>query len=167
MSFLSSLVLRAPATAFDNEAMALVLQVMWQKHVRKYFVLDTILFLVYFVLWILLTDSTSSTTVASTDLSISDRAIAITLLLLNSLFAAKEVIQSDFGRRPGYFKSQWNYVDVVSILLVYGYTVATAIRGGKGAGLVPLAVITTLLLTMVSQSRNVDTSYFFQMNDLY
>lgn len=99
MSFLSALVSKAPATAFDNEAMALVLRVMWQNHIRKYFIIDTIFFFSYFFLWIFLIDSRSSATVNPSSASMSEKIVAITILALNTLFFVKEVVQSDLGRR--------------------------------------------------------------------
>ena len=107
------------------------------------------LFIAYFCLWIVLIDSTVTTPVNEESTNNSERVVPILTLTLNSLYAVKEIIQSDIGRRPGYFWSIWNQVDIGSIVFVYFYTVPTAFRGGDRNRLVPLAVITTLLLTMV------------------
>jgi hypothetical protein len=72
------------------------------------------------------------------------------LIVLNTLFAIKEIIQSNFGRRKGYFFSLWNVVDYLSIMFVYSYTFSTIAGGGIGTGNVTLAVFTTLLLTLVT-----------------
>lgn len=149
MSFLNDLVSKAPATAFDNESMALVLRVMWQRHLRRYFIIDTLIFMAYFCLWILLVDGSSSTTIENFGISDSEEVMAIIILLLNTLFAAKETVQSNMGTRPGYFPSVWNQVDMWSIVLVYVYTLPTVLQKGRATGSVPLAVVTTLLLTMV------------------
>jgi hypothetical protein len=70
------------------------------------------------------------------------------LLMINSLFGLKEVIQSDTFRRTSYFKSPWNVVDLLSIALVYAYIFAIFARGEAGSRLVPLVVFATLFLTL-------------------
>jgi hypothetical protein len=86
--------------------------------------------------------------------------MAIAMLVLNTMYAVKEVFQSGFGRRLAYFKSLWNVVDFVSIALVYSYSISTMARGATGTGIVPLAVITTLLLTLklLSYLRGFDST---------
>ncbi len=149
MQFLSALVAKAPATAFDNEAMGVVLRVMWQNHIRKYYVLDTCIFVSYYALWILLIEASvaTSTTVEGGD-GLPTIAIGAVVLVLNSMFAVKELVQSNFGRRSGYFSARWNLAGIASIILVYVYSMAATLEGIGSTKLVPLAVITTLLLTM-------------------
>ena len=155
MDFLSSLVLKAPATAFENESMALVLRVMWHNHIKKYFIIDTILFLAYFILWIVLVDAmtTSETEKFPADSNSRgvERIVAIVTMTLNSVYGVKELVQSDLGRRSGYFLSMYNFVDISSILFVYVYGISTFVRKTLAESLVPLAVLTTLLLTVVSR----------------
>lgn len=149
MQFLSALVTKAPATAFDNEAMGVVLRVMWQNHIRKYYIFDTCIFVSYYALWIILIEaSVAESTASQDDDNLPTIAIAGVVLVLNSVFAVKEFIQSNFGRRSGYFSSRWNLVGIASIVLVYVYSVAAALEGIGSSNLVPLAVVTTLLLTM-------------------
>jgi hypothetical protein len=50
LKFLSSLLYKVPPTAFDNDAMGLVLRVMWVHYIKKYFLFDLILYLFYFAL---------------------------------------------------------------------------------------------------------------------
>lgn len=152
MKFLDSVVKRCPATAFDNEAMALVLRVMWQHHIRKYFILDTSIFLLYYILWIIMVDSTAVIPSSSEDLS--NNLIGFVILSLNSLYAMKECVEADLGRRRGYFRSWWNAIDITSIVLVYFYVISTVFRGSRNKSLVPLAVVTSLLLTLVSAFVN-------------
>lgn len=147
MSFLSALVARAPPTAFDNEAMGIVLQVMWQYHIRWYYVIDTVVFICYYALWILLIEFSATKPAGADELSTADTYIAGTILVINSLFAVKEIVQSNLGRRPGYFQSFWNQVDLISILLVYAYGISITVSEGHNNGKVQLAVVTTLLLT--------------------
>ena len=159
--FLSSLLNRAPPTVFDNAAMGLVLHIMWEHFIRPYFLLDLFVFLLYYIFWTVFVDLTSSTTSSTTDSDgVIGNVVWICLVVLNTFFAMKEIIQSNFGRRRGYFLSLWNVVDVVSIMLVYCYITSTSIQGGTGTGNVPLAVFTTLLLAMklLSYLRGFDST---------
>jgi hypothetical protein len=140
MSFLSALVSNAPAEAFDNEAMALVLHVMWRNHMMKFFILDMAVYVLFFSLWVCLIEPHGDR---------ADNIIAGILLVLNTLNMGRELWQSDFCRNPDYFSSTWNLIDLTSAGLVYGYTIP-AMTSGNISNLVPLAVVTTLLLTLVS-----------------
>jgi hypothetical protein len=148
MRFLSSLLAKAPATVFDNDAMAVVLRVLWKTEIQKYFILDLIVYAVFFTLWILLVDAKSSQTDAAG--ASFTLGIAITVLILNTAFAVKELVQSDYGRRAEYIRSIWNIIDLLSIGCVSSYIVAGFWVDESRAGLEPLAVVTSLLLTMVS-----------------
>jgi hypothetical protein len=64
MDFLASLLANVPPSVFDKDAMAIVLRVMWRDHIRKFFLLDTFLFLVYFAFWIVLVELTASSSTA-------------------------------------------------------------------------------------------------------
>jgi len=159
--FLSSLLNGAPPTVFDNAAMGIVLHVMWEQFIRPYFLFDLSIFLLYYLLWTVVVDWTSSTTSASSDsLSGIKKATPMCLIVLNTVFAVKEIIQSNFGRSKGYYRSIWNAVDVLSIVMVYIYAGSTLFQGGFGSGNVPLAVFTTLLLTLklLSYLRGFDST---------
>lgn len=153
--FLTSLINTSTPSVFDNEAMGLVVRVMWRDFIRPYFLVDLSIFSVYLLLWTALVDLTSSNTATSTwknntlafqpaNVSI----IGVVVVILNTVFAVKEMIQSKYFTSKAYYKSLWNAVDVFSILSVYFYVLSTVARGGPGNGNVPLAVFTTLLLTM-------------------
>lgn len=150
MSFLGALIDNTPPSVFDNDAMGLVLRVMWNYHLRRWFLLDFLVYAVFYALWIVYVDWTASTTSRpSGEIGTSERTIAGTLLALNTLFGLKEAAQSArSGRRAAYFRSPWNVVDFLCILLVYSYIFSTVARGGAGSGLVPLVVFTTLFLTL-------------------
>lgn len=150
MRFLGALIDNTHPAVFENDAMGLVLRVMWYYHLRKWFLLDVCVYLAFYALWIVYVDWTASTTArASGGMETSEGAIAVTLLVLNSLYALKEAVQSArSGRRAAYFRSPWNVIDFVCILLVYSYIFSTVTRGGAGSGLVPLVVFATLFLTL-------------------
>lgn len=148
MKFLGALIDRLPPSVFDNDAMGLVLRVMWKDYIRFYFLADVLLFLVLYALWIVYVDWTASTTESSSGMTASENIVALALLAVNSLFGLKEIIQSDTFRRLSYFKSPWNVVDLLSIALVYAYIFAVFARGGAENRLVPLVVFATLFLTL-------------------
>jgi hypothetical protein len=149
MDFLASLLANAPPRVFDNDAMAVVLRIMWRDHIRKFFLLDTFLFLVYFAFLIVLVELTASSPTALSYVG-ETKVMAITLgaLTLNSLFAAKELIQSRYGRRTEYFNSVWNVVDLISIGCVYVFIGGIMIQVEGYDDMIPLAVVTSLLLTV-------------------
>lgn len=161
LSFLSSILYKTPPTAFDNVAMGLVLRVMWEHYIKIYFLVDLVLFLFYVSLWVCIVDWTASTTSSEGDnLNGVEKIMTIVMLVVNTLFAAKELRQSRCGRRLAYWASLWNCVDAISIILVYVYSISTIVGGGVGTGNVPLAVVTTLLLTMklLSYLRGFDST---------
>jgi len=101
-------------------------------------------------LWILYVNWTSSTTYQSSPLDgrgWEENLISIIVFILNTIFALKEVAESDCFRNKKYLKSWWNFVDLFTIVLVYAYNIAVGFHG-FGSGYVPLAVVTTLLLTL-------------------
>lgn len=149
LEFLSALTKTANPNVFDNDAMRLVLKVMWRK-ISLFFLLDFVLFIGFFVSWCFLADSTASSTSSSLDDTkgwILTSLIAL-VLVLNTLFLVKELLQADWGRRPQHFRSWWNLFDFLCIVLVYSYVISTPASGGTGTGSVPLAVVTTLCLTV-------------------
>lgn len=162
--FLASLINSATPAAFDNEAMGLVVRVMWNDFIRQYFLVDLSLFFTFFLLWTVLVDMTSSTTASSSDsrggFLGTESIVGVTVCVLNTGFAIKETIQAKFFKSRAYYTSVWNTVDILSIFLVYGYVGSTSWRGGPGSGNVPLAVLTTLLLTvkLLSYMRGFDST---------
>jgi WD40 repeat protein len=138
--FLSCLISKAPPEAFDNEAMAVVVKVMWKDYIRKYFLLDMIFFISYYTIWIFLIDRNWSDHTA---------ALATTLLFMNTILLGREILQSNFQLQ--YVFSVFNQIDIISVALVYGYTIPSAMNRNV-SNQVPLAVLTTLLLTVVSKN---------------
>ena len=124
---------------------------MWQKHVRKYFFIDVAVFITYYAFWIVLVEWTATPTNSLTNrLGDKELAFAIVTAVLNTVFAAKEVVESDFCRRGEYFRSFWNLIDVGSLMLVYAYIVYILDRDidtTSQSSAIPLAAVTTLVLT--------------------
>ena len=173
MDFLSSLLVNAPPTVFDNDAMAVVLRVLWKNHIQKYFIFDLILYITFFILWIVLVDFNSARSEPVSLFSV--QLVASAVFIFNALFAVKELVQSDFGRRPGYITSMWNLVDLISIGCVFYYTVTACLIEEEVLTVVsdPLAVVTSLLLTVkfISYLRGISdtgtSSFCFRVMALY
>jgi WD40 repeat protein len=148
MDFLASMLMYAPLEVFENEAMAVVVRVVWYNHIRKFFLLDCILYAAYYVSWITLVELTLLS--KDNDWRVewfTLKLIAMTTATFNTVFAVKEIMQVSLGSRELYLKSWWNVVDVTSITCVYVHTLGVMIYGNVQANQVPLAVVTTLLLT--------------------
>jgi len=148
LDFISSLLSTAPPNAFDNDAMALVLSVMWRENIRKWFVIDVAVFAVYLGCWVALLElSMLSDSTQAKSQNAAAAVLSFVVVALNSLYLMKEFIQSAFGQQISYFKSLWNVFDLLSIIFVYGYVLAS-FAPTTGQQLMPVAVITTLLLTV-------------------
>ena len=146
MDFLSALLSFSRADIWDNEAMALVLRVMWKEHIRKLFIVDFILYLALCVCWVGLLEAelVSSSLPDLTDTGLE--ALKCATFVLNSVFALKEITEARYGRRSGYL-SFWNSVDILAVGLMYAYLFYRWAEGGTNAS-VPLAVVSTLVSTM-------------------
>jgi hypothetical protein len=147
MDFLACLLSFKRAEIWENEAMALVLRVMWKNHIRKFFIIDFILYLALCACWVFLLEvdllSSSLPDLNGTSLRIVQGAT----FGLNSLYALKETIEARYGRRQDYFRSFWNAVDVLAVGCIYAYLLYRYGRGDGNAS-VPLAVVATLVSTM-------------------
>jgi WD40 repeat protein len=148
MDFLASILMYAPLEVFENEAMAVVVRVVWYNHIRKFFLLDCALYAIYYVCWISLVELTLLSKDNQWEVEwITLKLIAMTTATFNTIFAVKEIMQVRLGNRELYLKSWWNVVDILSIIGVYVHTLGVMIYGNIQANQVPLAVVTTLLLT--------------------
>jgi WD40 repeat protein len=148
MDFLASLLMFAPLEVFENEAMAVVVRVVWYNHIRKFFFLDCVIFALYYTSWVALVELTFSNE-DSYEFNEDSTAswMASLTIFLNTLFAIKEMMQSRLGNREIYWRSLWNTIDISSIVCVYIYALNVLLPGFIPSAKVPLAVITTLLLT--------------------
>ena len=165
MDFLSCLLNHAPQQAFDNEALAVVLRVLWRKHIRKYYYFDCGLFLMFYISWVILVETVedSKATVMQFDTPYDVKSLVFIVVALNGVFNAKELVEGRYGRRRAYWRSLWNIFDVVSLICVYAYT---GIIIFIGESWLPLAVLTTLLMTvkLLSYLRGfTDTSWLISV----
>ncbi len=116
--FLKALTVECPPSVFDNDAMALVLRIMWKQHIRSFFLVDFFLFVLFLSLWIIFSELSTS---SSTHSDASMFSLGCIILALNLMFTVKEFVQSDMGRELDYFRSMWNLVDGLALVSVYIY----------------------------------------------
>ena len=147
LDFLSTMLSYAPPAAFDNEAMNLVLRVMWKGYIQKYFLVDALVFTVYYSCWVILLELIISSPDVPISIHSSMGILSMIVLVLNAAYLSKEIIQSQFGQQWLYFSSIMNAVDLLSIFSVFGYILA-AVFAHTRRNLIPLAVVATLLLTI-------------------
>ena len=147
MDFLSSLLASCPPAVFDNPSMALVLRVLWTNHIRKFFLLDVILFLLFYGSWVVLVELSTSSAMQIGDASV-EGGFTLAVLVLNSVYGVKELVESRYGRRLSYFRSVWNLVDMSVVLAVYAYLAELVFRGFESSRVTPWAVVASLLLTV-------------------
>lgn len=146
MDMLSCLLRHAPAEVFDNDAMTLVLNVLWTDHIRKYFIMDSLLFALFYTLWVALVDKTSADALSRANQT-SETTIALLVAAMNTVYFVKELVQSRFGRRRGYFRLVWNWIDIFTAAFVYVYVSMVLVFNRGDSSLQTVAVFTTILLT--------------------
>uniref|UniRef100_A0A7S4HP16 Ion transport domain-containing protein n=2 Tax=Odontella aurita TaxID=265563 RepID=A0A7S4HP16_9STRA len=147
--FLSALIKSAPPEAFDNDAMGIVLRVMWYKQIRIYFLVDITMYILFYVLWILYINWTATTTILNSPLYNHEWAaifFTAVMVIFNTIFTIKELAESNWGRsKKRHLQSWWNIVDLLSTILVYAYVLSASV---SGSGSVPLGVVTTVVMTL-------------------
>ena len=148
MSLLASLLVSAPAEVFDNDAMALVLRVLWKQYIRRYYYIDFCIYITYYICWIVLVETVTilspSGQIVIKDISTFTILVPV-VVLFNTIFAAKEITEGIYGMKFLYWRSWWNACDWMGIVSVYSYSINLLYTGNH---LVPLAVGTTLCLTI-------------------
>ena len=148
MSLLANLLVSSPAEVFDNDAMALVLRVLWKNYIRRYYYCDFCVFVTYYLCWIALVETATILSPTGQNVMKNTSVLSVLLpvvLLFNTLFAAKELVEGMYGMKFMYWRSMWNACDWMGIVSVYSYTINLLYTGNH---LVPLAVGTTLCLTI-------------------
>jgi len=159
LRFLSALTSNMGPKVFDNDAMGVVLRVMWESGIKRYFWLDFTLHVAFFICWVYLVDRTASSTATIANPTSWGAPLLPWLVLgLNSFFCIEQTVRY-IGSGRQIFRSLWHFVDLICIILVYIYTILIILNDQEtGHGSVTLAVITTLTLTMrfVSLLRGFD-----------
>lgn len=145
IDFLSSLLRVSRADVFDNDAMAVVLRVLWRHHIRKFYYIDCCFFASFYLSWIVFLELVTTSEITNTMNPRTTPTLALVIISLNTMFAAKEVIEAIATKLSVYFGSLWNFCDLVAIASVYAYTLEIFVTGNSH---VPLAVCTTLFLTL-------------------
>jgi WD40 repeat protein len=149
MDFLATLLSNASVDVFDNGPMALVLRVLWKDHIRVYFYLDFSLFIIFYFCWVALNEVVADTSPAAKyGSSCTEIVLGLATLVLNTLFALKEVFQSRIGKRTAYWRSLWNFFDILSFCCVYLFIAVLFLGIFDEGGQVPLSVVTSALLTV-------------------
>lgn len=148
MEFLSALLLNASADVFANAAMGLVLRVLWTDHIRIFFYMDFFVCICFYVCWVALVESIVRSDSWGDGTDAPTQGLAIVAIMLNTLFGVKEMVEARLGRRSSYFKNFWNAADILSLVFVYAFVAYELLPGDSEEILIPLAVATTLTLTV-------------------
>jgi hypothetical protein len=104
LDFLSALISNTGPDVFDNDAMGLVLVVMWNAGVRRYFLIDFFFNTTFCVIWVLFVDRTSSNTANSSNNVWGVTFLSWATLVLNVMFIVEQVIRI-IGRQGKRFRS--------------------------------------------------------------
>ena len=158
MEFLSALLWKADPDAFDNAAMGIVLRVLWTDHIRIFFFMDFFLCMAFYGCWVALVEANVRLDSWGESIERPTKGLAIVVLLLNTAYGAKEIVEARLGRRSGYFRNFWNIADIISIVFVYAFVAYQLLPGYSQRILIPLAVATTFAMTIkiISYLRGFD-----------
>ena len=104
LDFLSALIAFTGPDVFDNDAMGLVLVVMWDAGVKRYFLIDFLMNVIFCVIWVLFVDRTSANTADESNALWGVTSLAWATLLLNVVFIVIHIIRI-FGRQQKLFRS--------------------------------------------------------------
>ena len=102
LEFLSALTSKMGPNVFDNDAMGLVLRVMWESGIKQYFWLDFTLHVAFFICWVFLVDRTAlSTTIISKPKTSGTIPLLCFACLLNCFFSFEQILRH-LGRSSHY-----------------------------------------------------------------
>jgi hypothetical protein len=104
LDFLSALISHTGPDVFDNDAMGLVLVVMWEAGVRSYFLIDFAVNVIFDVIWVFFVDYSSSNTFSMSNEVWKGTILAWATFVLNSLFIVEQIIRI-LGRKGKRFRS--------------------------------------------------------------
>jgi hypothetical protein len=105
LDFLSALLSmpNAGPEVFDNDAMGLILIVLWKGGIRKYFLADFILNILFCTCWVHFVDRSASSTARTTHDSIAVTLLAWSVVLMNTMFLLKQCVRVRFFITKGHF----------------------------------------------------------------
>ena len=104
LDFLSALIAHTGPDVFDNDAMGLVLVVMWNAGVRHYFLIDFYINVVFCIVWVFFVDHSSSNTANENNSVWVVTVLCWSTLILNTVFMIEQVIRI-IGRQGKRFRS--------------------------------------------------------------
>lgn len=104
LDFLSALIAHTGPDVFDNDAMGLVLVVMWNAGVRHYFLIDFYINVIFCIVWVFFVDHSSSNTASVNNPVWAVTSLSWGTLLLNIVFMIEQVIRI-LGRKGNRFRS--------------------------------------------------------------
>ncbi len=104
LDFLSALIAHTGPAVFDNDAMGLVLVVMWNAGVRQYFLIDFSINVAFCVVWVFFVDHTSSNTANGNNSVWVVTVLSWGTLSLNCVFTIEQIIRI-IGRQGNRFRS--------------------------------------------------------------
>ena len=151
---LTSLV-HANSSILDNDTMRAVLDVMWEKHVKKFFLAKAAIFVVMCALWVALVQMVMVAQSTGGAVARDIRIVYISTLAINFYFLGEEYKQA-IGNPLGvvsHFKDVWNCVDLFSFLSILGF-IFTLESGSKdnGDAYIFVGVASTIVLMLRSLS---------------
>lgn len=104
LDFLSALICHTGPDVFDNDAMGLVLLVMWESGVRNYFLIDFSINVIFYVTWVFFVDRTSSNTMSENNPIWFVTLTTWITFCMNCFFIIEQIIRI-VGRRGKRFRS--------------------------------------------------------------
>ncbi len=104
LDFLSALITHTGPDVFDNDAMGLVLVVMWNAGVRHYFLIDFIANIAFNIVWVFFVDRTSSNTASNYNSTFVGTILGWTVFTLNAIFLILQIIRI-IGRQGQRFRT--------------------------------------------------------------
>ena len=93
LDFLSALIAHTGPDVFDNDAMGLVLVVMWNAGVRHYFLIDFVIHTIFCIVWVFFVDRTSSNTANTNNPIWEVTFLSWTALVINFIFIIEQIIK--------------------------------------------------------------------------
>ena len=93
LDFLSALITHTGPDVFDNDAMGLVLVVMWNAGGRRYFLIDFIGNVAFSIVWVFFVDHSSSNTASENNNALIGTFLGWTVLAFNLIFLIEQIIR--------------------------------------------------------------------------